>query len=258
MTRRTAPGRPEQRYGSDVRGSRARPLTSGDFRRRRLGAALAALVLVVGLGFTARVLLYDAGLFDVEDVKVSGAVTVAVPDVLAAAAVTLDGPLADADTAGIAARVAQLPGVALVQVGREWPHAVTVAVTERVPVASAVTPGGVSLVDGSGVVYAGPVLPALPRLTFTGAGPDDPTTRDALAALAALPDPLRAQVLTVDATVAEPGVPVQVVFGLSEDRRVRWGSQERASEKAAVLVALLTQPGRVYDVTSPDLPTIAP
>jgi cell division protein FtsQ len=37
---------------------------------------------------------------------------------------------------------------------------------------------------------------------------------------------------------------------------VRWGPDEEAERKASVLVALLTRPGRVYDVTSPDLPTV--
>ncbi len=217
---------------------------------------LAALVLLVGLGLTARVLLYDAGLADVESVQVTGMTTVPEADVLAAAAVVLGGPLADVDTAGIAARVAQLPVVASVQVGRRWPHTVVVEVTERVPVASATVLDGVALVDGSGVLYPGTPGPGLPRLTFGAVGPDDPSTLAALASLAALPDPVRAQVLTIDVTVAGVGVPGQVAFGLTDNRQVRWGSLERSAEKAAVLTPLLTQIGQVYDVTSPDLPTI--
>ena len=58
--------------------------------------------------------------------------------------------------------------------------------------------------------------------------------------------------------------------GVAGDQAVRWEgafdhrrrsdhavvTEDRAAEKAAVLVPLLTQPGRVFDVTSPDLPTI--
>ena len=44
--------------------------------------------------------------------------------------------------------------------------------------------------------------------------------------------------------------------GLTGDRKVVWGTDDRAADKAAVLVPLLTQPGHVFDVTSPDLPTI--
>jgi cell division protein FtsQ len=43
---------------------------------------------------------------------------------------------------------------------------------------------------------------------------------------------------------------------MADGKEVRWGTPERAEEKAAALTALLTQPGTVYDVTSPDLPTV--
>jgi cell division protein FtsQ len=114
----------------------------------------------------------------------------------------------------------------------------------------------VQLVDAAGVVYPGTPPPGLPRLVFGAVGPDDPSTHSALAALATLPPPIRSQVLTIDATVAGSGVPGQVTFGLTDNRQVVWGTEDRAAEKAAVLVPLLTQPGRVFDVTSPDLPTI--
>jgi cell division protein FtsQ len=133
---------------------------------------------------------------------------------------------------------------------------VLVELTERVPVAVAQTPEGPALIDRKGVVYRGPAVPDLPRLNFGAAGPEDPSTLAAIAVLAAVPDPVRPQVRSVDVTVAGPGVPGQVTLGLTDDRQVRWGAPERAQEKAAVLGPLLGEPGRVYDVTSPDLPTI--
>jgi cell division protein FtsQ len=201
-------------------------------------------------------MLYDSHLFDVQGVQVEGVTTVQAADVLSAAAVPTGAPLASIDTAAVAARVAALPPVASAVVARAWPHTVTVTVVERVPVATATTPAGVQLVDGGGVVYPGAPPPGLPRLIFGAVGPDDPSTRSALAALATLPPPIRSQVLTVDATVAGANVPGQVTFGLTGGRRVVWGTDDRAADKAAVLVPLLTQPGHVFDVTSPDLPTI--
>ncbi len=251
---RTAPARgaPDRRRQPDRRPVPAPP--SPVHRRRRRVALLVVVVALLGLlAVGVRVAVYDLGLLDVEDVQVTGAVTVPVDAVLAAAAVVPGVPLAAVDTAGIASRVAQLPGVAAVEVGRGWPHTVVVTVTERMPVAVAGTPRGLAPVDPTGVVYPGPAPAGLPRLTF-GAGPDDPATRGALDVLAALPEPLRAQVLTVDA--ATGGGTVQISLGLTEDRQVRWGTAEQATEKATVLVALLTQPGRVYDVTSPELPTV--
>lgn len=219
-------------------------------------ALVIGVLLLGGIVVGVRVLLYDSGLFDVENVAVTGAVTIPVADVLSAAAVPTGGPLAEVDSAGVAGRVATLPAVASVEVGRSWPHTVAVDVVERVPLAVVVTPTGDALVDKGGVVYAGPAAPGLPRLTFGAVGPDDPATQAALAALVQLPAPVRAEVRTIDAHIGAIGAPGQVTFGLSGDRQVRWGAPERGPEKAAVLVPLLTQPGRVYDVTSPDLATI--
>lgn len=222
------------------------------YRRRRLVAAvLAGLVGLVGLGLGVRALLHGSGLADVEGVAVTGLRTLPEAEVVATAAVEPGVPLAGVDVDAVAARVAAIPEVAAVDVGRGWPHTVAVAVTERVPVA--VADG--TLVDASGLAYAAPRGPVdLPRLAFAADGPDDPATAAALAVLAALPGPVRAQVEAVEAT-GDAGTE-RIVLGLSGDRRVVWGGAARSGEKAAVLVALLTQPGATYDVASPELPTI--
>ncbi|WP_433280132.1 cell division protein FtsQ/DivIB [Pseudonocardia xinjiangensis] len=244
-----------------------RPVPASRYRRRRLAALLVALLLLVGLGLTGRVLLYDVGLADVENVQVTVAnrggapdtaddTVVPVDDVVAAAGVTVGAPLAAVDTAGVANRVAQLPGVESVRVTRNWLHTVTIDITERVAVATVQTAQGLALVDRSGAVYPGAAAPGLPRFTFGAVGPDDPSTQAAVAVLAALPDSVRTQILTVDATDTAPDAPGQVTLGLSGGRQIRWGSPDRSADKAAVIVPLLTQPGHVFDVTSPDLPTI--
>ncbi|GAA0907939.1 cell division protein FtsQ/DivIB [Pseudonocardia zijingensis] len=232
-----------------------RPVSKERYRRRRLAALLAGVLLLVGIGFGVRVLLYDAGLFDVEQVEVAGAVTVPEGDVRSAAAVPAGVPLAAVDTHAVASRVAGLPPVASVHVARSWPHTIVVTVTERVPVATVSTAQGPALVDRTGVVYRGAPTEGLPRLT-TSPRPGDPATLAAVEVLGSLPDDLRAQVETAGAAVAAPGAPGQVTLRLVEDREVRWGTPDRAAEKAAVLAALLTEPGTVFDVSSPDLPTI--
>jgi cell division protein FtsQ len=242
-----------------------RPVSPARYRRRRLVALLVALLLLVGLGVAARVLLYDLGLADVEEVQVTGTAAVPAEDVLRAAAVPTGEPLAAVDTDAVATRVAQLPGVATADVGRGWPHTVTIAVTERVPVARVPTPRvptapdstaqGTALVDAAGVVYEGVGGADLPRLTFPAAT-GDPATVGAVTVLAALPEPVLAQVRTVDVRVGRAGGPAQVTLGLTDGRQLRWGAPDRNADKAAVVVPLLTREGRVYDVTSPDLPTI--
>jgi cell division protein FtsQ len=237
------------------------------YRRRRLAAVLGGVLLLVGLGLTARVLLYDAGLVDVEEVRVlvttaagtpidPAIATVAEPQLREAAALPLGGPLVGVDTDAAADRVRQLPAVAAVEVTREWPHTVSVHVVQRTPLATVATESGPGLVDATGTVFPGTVPGPLPTLAVTSPGPADPATLAAVGVLDALPGALRPQVLTVVATVDTPGMPGRVALALTEGREVRFGSADRAPDKAAVLVPLLGQPGRVYDVTSPELPTI--
>jgi cell division protein FtsQ len=83
-------------------------------------------------------------------------------------------------------------------------------------------------------------------------GPRDAATVAALTVLTGLPEWLRAQVLRIDAKS-----PADVVLRLSNGREVRWGGVEDGGRKAAVVGPLLTQPGKIYDVSSPTLPTIA-
>jgi cell division protein FtsQ len=247
----------------------ASPLPALYRRRRRLGALLLGLVLLVGIGLTVRVLLYDVGLADVDRVDVTLTATDgtpvgagAVPALLAeqqlrdTAAVPLGGPLVAVDTGAIADRLRALPAVASVEVERDWPHGVAVHVVQRTPVAAVQTASGPALVDATGAVFAGPAVPGLPGLTVGAPGPADPATRAAVAVLVALPADLRGQVLTATSSVASAGGPAQIVLGLTTSREVRWGSAERTADKAAVLVPLLSQPGHIYDVSSPDLPTI--
>jgi cell division protein FtsQ len=257
-----------RRPGAGSRGSRPpkpppRPVSVHQYRRRRLAAALLALFLVVGVGLTGRVLLYDLGLADVAQVTVTGAATIPVRQVMEAAAVTPGGPLAAVDLAAVAGRVARLPAVESTRVRRAWPHTVAVDITERVPVAVTRDVHGPALVDRTGVVYPGEAVPGLPTLSVPWAGTDDPATLAAVAVLAALPEPVRAEVRTVTVPSREglPGAPPvtpQVTLGLTGDREVRWGAAERAADKVAVLVPLLGQAGRRYDVSSPELPTIRP
>ncbi|CNV87905.1 cell division protein FtsQ [Mycobacterium tuberculosis] len=47
-----------------------------------------------------------------------------------------------------------------------------------------------------------------------------------------------------------------ITLTLADGRVVIWGTTDRCEEKAEKLAALLTQPGRTYDVSSPDLPTV--
>lgn len=234
---------------------RARPDRVVRYRRRRIAAGLVAVVLLaVGVGLGVRVVLYDVGLADVQGITVIGTGTVSVAEVEQAAAVPRGVPLASVDTAAVAARVAALPGLASVRVARDWPHTVAVSVVEREPIAVVDTAAGPTLVDTAGQRYRpAPGTVELPRLVVADLDPGPPATTTAVTVLLALPDPVRAEVQTVEVTPAG-----QVALGLSAGRQVRWGGPERSAEKARVLVPLLTRPGTLYDVASPELPTVRP
>ncbi len=179
--------------------------------------------------------------------------------VRAAAAVPLGTPMLLLDTTAIETRVAAVPRVASVHVRCTLDGTVRIELTERTPVALVRRPNGVHLVDAIGTDYATvPVGPTgLPELRVARAGPQDGATMAALTVLTGLPGWLRAQIIRIDAKS-----PADIVLRLrtereGDGREVRWGGVEDGGRKAAVLGPLLTQPGKIYDVSSPALPTIA-
>ena len=223
------------------------------YRRRRVAAALvAAVVLLGGAGAGLYALFFHTRLADVESIAITGLTTVSEPAVRDAVGVVAGVPLITVDTAGVARRVAAVEGVAAVEVRRAWPHTLEVVVSERVPVALWQTREGLLEVDATGLPFrrAAEPPPALPRLAFRGVAPGHPATAAALTVLGDLTEPLRGQVATVDVAGS------QVTLRLVDRRSVRWGDPDRAAEKLAVLGPLLTQRGTVYDVSSPDLPTV--
>ena len=81
---------------------------------------------------------------------------------------------------------------------------------------------------------------------------EDPATRAVVGVVNELPEKLRPEVVKVSAT---SGADVKVT--LTGDRIVKWGSADDTPRKGAVLLVLLTRPGMMYDVSSPDLATVS-
>ncbi len=208
------------------------------------------LSLAAGLAWV----LLASSLFDARSVQVVGTRELPADEVRAAAAVPLGTPMLLLDTKGIQARVAAVPRVASVRVRSALDGTVWLELTERTPVAVVRRGNSTHLVDATGTDYAAvPVRPlGLPELRVARVGPRDATTAAALTVLTGLPEPLRAQVLSVAARS-----PADVVLRLDNGREVRWGGVEQSDHKAAVLGPLLTQPGKIYDLSSPTLPTVA-
>lgn len=249
--------------GARSRGSarsrgRVSAATRGSGRERRGGGWLAKVgprwgALLVLTAVTLLVLaLYFTPLLGVRSVRVEGNRALGEQEVLAAAEVPLGESMLRVDTDAIRSRLRENPKVASVQADRSWPSTVRLEIEERTPAAFVRDGGAVRLVDAGGVPFnTVPQPPAgLPELQAPS--PDDPLVRDEMSVLASLPPELRGQVLAVTA-----GKPSDLRLRLTGDREVKWGSLRESQRKASVLPLLLTQPGRVYNVTSPDLPTVA-
>ncbi|ORX08686.1 cell division protein FtsQ [Mycolicibacillus trivialis] len=207
-----------------------------------------AVVAVVGLGL----LLYFTPVMSVRNVVVTGLAAVTEQEVLDAVAVAPGTPLLQVHTDRVADRVATIRRVASARVQRQYPSTLRVTIVERVPVAVKDFPDGPHLFDRDGVDFAtGPPPPALPYLDVEHPGPADPPTRAALAVLVAL----RPEVVSQVGQIAAPSV-ASITLTLGDGRVVVWGTADRTQEKADKLAALLTQPGQIYDVSSPDLPTV--
>ena len=217
-------------------------------RRQQLYGGLVVVLLVA-----AGLVLWFSPLMSVREIEVHGLRTVSQEQVLTALDVPAGTPLSRVDLDAAAARVAALPRVARVSVDRHYPSQLTVSVTERVPVVFVDKPDGTHLLDATGVDFAtAPPTPGVPRLVVPTPAADDPLTRAALTVMAALPTQLRTQVEQVS-----PASLLDVRFSLTGERAVIWGAPDALAHKAAVLAALLSQPGKTYDVSSPDLPTVS-
>lgn len=212
----------------------------------RISSGLAVLLPLVALAW---VVLASSWL-GVDRVEVTGTQRLQPAQVVEAVAVATGTPLARVDTGAVEQRVGELAPVADVSVRRTWPGTLTVEVTERTPTAGVAAPGGVRLVDATGVVFA--TERALPkgvvRLEVDDPGPEDPATVAALSVHAALPAELRARVGLLRAAS-----PSSVELHLYDGRQVLWGGPGGTATKAAAALALLDKPGSVFDVSGGDV-----
>ncbi|OLF05440.1 hypothetical protein BLA60_35910 [Actinophytocola xinjiangensis] len=245
--------RPGTRAGARSRGRPVRTARSVRTRRRYLARRWTALLVVLAvLGLTYVVVFTPV--LGVRTVEVAGTRDLDADEVREAAAIELGTPMVRLDTDEVAGRVAELPRVFEVAVSRSWPSGVEITVTERDPVAVRQLPDGVHLVDRTGLDYTTVERrpPGLPLLRVAEVGPDDAETRAAVTVIRAIPRQLRDKVVEVSAQT-----PGSVMLTLGDKRVVRWGNAEDNDRKAAVLAPLLTRPGKVYDVVTPEFPTVS-
>lgn len=196
--------------------------------------------------------VYFSPLLAVREIEVQTGPSVPEEMVRAVVEVEPETPLLQVSTFAVASRVAELPKVAEVSVQRSYPSTLRIVVTERIPVVFYDNPAGPHLMDAAAVTFAiEPPPEGLPKLDVADPGEEDAATRAALDVLLSLTPEVRDHVVEVTAES-----PADVRLTLGDGRTVIWGSAEHSGRKARVANALLTQPGQVYDVSSPELPTI--
>ena len=230
---------------------------AGDPPRRRWPLAL-ALVLVLALLGAAAYVAYGTSLLGVRTVAVAGGgvVTDETRDEVVQAAGVADGtPLISLNLASVRRRVLAVPEVAAASVSRHWPHELLITVTARTPIAMTRANGSLWLLDATGLPYravTGPRAPAgLLTIDLATPGTKDAATLAALAVVAELTPAFRASVASVSAPSA-----AGIMVNLDDGRTVIWGSPDQGAKKLQILPAVLGRPGRIYDISDPDMVTV--
>jgi len=230
-----------------------RPASTSRQQRRRWPWVL-ALVLVLGLAGGAYYVVRWTSVLGLQQVTVAGVADALADEVGAAVDVPLGTPLIAVDTGAVAAEVAAtVPAVDEVTVVRQWPNELLVSAVARAPVAVTAANGTWWLLDKPGVPYGKVAKPPenLLAVELATPGPADPSTTAAIAVIGTLPAAIAKKIDTVVAPS-----PYRISLVLTDGRTVIWGDPSRDRAKAAVLPALLEQPGSVYDVSDPTLATV--
>lgn len=244
---------PRRASGGDRSQDRARKAFARRQRARRWLTWRYVLAVVLSLalvGFSVYGLYFSSWL-RTEGVEVVGNDLVSERQLRTAAEVPTGGPLVRVDLDAIEKRVKSLAAVKQVDVSRKWPHDVRIEVVERTPIAVLDLGTTVVALDADGTSFPAPARAreGLPRIKV-GSGADKDALREGAAVVAALaPDVARlvdhVEVRTID----------EILLQLRDGRQVAWGSAERSTDKAAVLLQLLKRKAQVYDVSVPGAPT---
>jgi cell division protein FtsQ len=231
-----------RRDPAPVRGFAASP---GGKLAMRVLPVLGVLALLAGIAWYSPALA-------ARTIRVEGLSALSEPQIRTALAVPSGRSMLRLDTDAMAARVAALSRVRTARVQRVFPSTIRVTVTERTPALYFDGPDGSHLIDSDSVEFAiEEAPPTLPKLTTDHPGGSDPVTRAAVQVLDATPPELREQVGEVVARSVS-----DVALNLRDGRIVLWGGPDDSARKAAVVLPILTRPGSLFDVSSPDLVTV--
>jgi cell division protein FtsQ len=220
-------------------------------RRSRRWLAVLLLAVVAALAGGTVWLVYFSDVLTVRTVSVDGNHALSARQVVKAAQVPMETPLARQDLEAIARRTTSLPAVERATVSRTWPRTLTVTVVERRPVLAVRQAEGYLLVDRLGVAYE--QRRSVPKgVVLANVNPGDSALlRDVGGVAAALPETLRSKVDTIT-TIDRDAITVELRSGI----RVNWGNSADSPLKAQIVEALLKRKPVAIDVSSPHNPAV--
>lgn len=233
-------------------------LARADFRRRRRARRLRrgrpwlAALLAIALLVTGVYAVFFSPWLAARRVEVTGLTDLSRTRVVAAARVPTGSPLARVDLGAVRSRVAEIPAVRSVDVSRSWPHAVRIAVTERIPVAVIDRGHGLQALDRAGVTFRHLTKrPARLPLVQGAAGVHADALAEAGKVAASLPASVQRRVDFIHVATVD-----RIELRLHDGRSVLWGSAEQSDQKAEVLAVLLRRKHvQMIDVSVPGRPT---
>jgi cell division protein FtsQ len=223
-------------------------------RHRRLVAVRPVLIAIGTLAvatFLGWVVFFSPWL-TVDTVKVTGLTTLRQQQVLSAARVPIGTPLMRVDLSAIERRVEAVPAVDSASVHRSWPHSVTIAVTERQPLAAIDDGGAWWVMDHEGVLFRRTPRP-VGHVPVVRLGPraDAAARQEVASVISALPAPVLADVRRLTAKTMD-----SITLDLAGGTKVIWGSAAESARKVQVLGVLLKDvTASTYDVSVPEQPT---
>jgi len=221
-------------------------------RRRRRRTRRTVFVVLVGclIGWLVWLIGFSSVL-GVRQIDVDGVALVSADDVIRAAGLATGQPMIRVSPATLADSITEtLPEVLSVTVDRQWPGTVALHVTERIAVFQVAVGDQFGMVSADGTVFHFGDMK--PHLLVARVMVGDPALLSEVAAVVvSLPAELTPHVLHVSAATRD-----SVTVQLDESRLVVWGSASQGALKAEVLLALLSVPGSVYDVSAPTSPAV--
>lgn len=210
-----------------------------------------ALVVLVALVATAVWMVFFSATLQIAKVEVVGNTLLSDDAVLEIADVPVGEQLALVDLDRASSRIGTMAEVKSVDVTRAWPDAVRIDIVERTAVAVVDLGGRIRGLDADGMVFRDykAVPKGMPRVRpGVNAGVD--ALKEAATVVAALPGSLAERVDHVEVDTID-----QIKLVLRDGRQVMWGSADDSRQKADVLVVLLSEKGRFFDVSVPGSPT---